>query len=216
MDLDRRGVVVLAHSPLRPMGLRWQPLVLGSRTSMGTGVGLVGRSAGLCELVPSRLQQPSGVCAVGIEPQLVGGMDSVAPRAFRWTRSERSSVRCLAEEPASKHGLCYTVSRSSCAAARRSSTHFSRNGAADRVDRERPFLWRSSGAAGGREAVRQRRATVHKRRATTNSRQPPARRRRPAGTRGRTAGVCYSIAAGRQPSAAGPGAASGAASGPAV
>ena len=75
MDLDWIRSVGMADSPLRTMGLPRKPLVLGSRSALGTGVGVVGRRAGLCQLVPARLQQPTGVCPVCELWKCLGGMD---------------------------------------------------------------------------------------------------------------------------------------------
>ena len=51
----------LGDAPLRPLGLRTQPLVLDPAAVLGAGVGLVGLRAGLLRLVPARLRQPRRV-----------------------------------------------------------------------------------------------------------------------------------------------------------
>ncbi len=98
LDLGRHRSVVLADSPLRPMGLLGRRLVLDSRTDVGPRVGLVGVRTRLRELVPARMGQSGGL--------------SVRPR--RLLRRSVRLVACLDGRPAPairlrlrEHHLCW-------------------------------------------------------------------------------------------------------------
>ena len=69
LDLDRRRRVVVAHAPLRPLGLRLGRLVLDPRPALGRGVGLVALGVRLRGVVPARLRRRP---AVRREPVLPG------------------------------------------------------------------------------------------------------------------------------------------------
>src|SRR5262245_8929752 len=53
-----RSRLGLADAPLRPLGVRREPLVLDSGPVLVAGLGVVGVCAGLCQLVPARFRQP--------------------------------------------------------------------------------------------------------------------------------------------------------------
>ncbi len=61
LHVDRRRCVRVADASLRTLGPRAQPVVLDSRTHVGTGVGVVGLGTRLRQLVPAWLRQPAGV-----------------------------------------------------------------------------------------------------------------------------------------------------------
>ena len=88
LDLDWVGPMGVANTPLRPLGILIEPVVLDSRAHVGPGVGLVGVCAWVRELVPPRMEQPGG-------------------RAIRLRKRVSQSVECLDGRAAShvRYGL---------------------------------------------------------------------------------------------------------------
>jgi hypothetical protein len=59
LDMDWCRSLELADAPLRALGTRARILVLDSGTHVERRVGIVGRRAWLCQLVPARVRQPA-------------------------------------------------------------------------------------------------------------------------------------------------------------
>src|SRR5580698_9184830 len=61
LDVGRHRCLVLAHAPLRAMGIHRRNLVLDPRPGVGAGMGLMGDGARLRELVSARLRRAGGL-----------------------------------------------------------------------------------------------------------------------------------------------------------
>ncbi len=117
LDVDRDRPLGVADPPLRPMGSCSGTVVLGARSALGTGVGIVGRGAGLRGLVPAGVQQPAGVRDVGLGRQSMewmGRRAAGAIRGARCIRPPRSGVSPLIRN----HAVCDAGVRSGRGAAR--------------------------------------------------------------------------------------------------
>ena len=108
----------LAHASLRTMGAQGCAVVLDSRSTVGAGVGLVGRCAGLCGLVPAGVQQSTRVRHVDLGGQRVERMGRDAARAIRRARRVRAP-RGRAPPLPRRHPVHHTGSRAGRRAARR-------------------------------------------------------------------------------------------------
>src|SRR5262245_7233883 len=93
LHLDWRRPVGVAHASLRTLGLCAQPLVLDSRTYVGTCVGLLGVCPGLRELVPSWLRRPTRLRVLVWLRPVVGRMVDSAAGEFRRVSLLRASER---------------------------------------------------------------------------------------------------------------------------
>ena len=63
--IGRHGRGAVPDASLRPLGPERGPLVLGAVARLVGRLGALGRGAGLCGLVPARMEQPSGARLLG-------------------------------------------------------------------------------------------------------------------------------------------------------
>jgi hypothetical protein len=106
VDVDRLGWLVVADTPLRAMGVRPQLLVvLDSGPDVGTGLGLMGVGARVCELVPAWLRRSASVRTAGWCDELVARVGRRPAHLFRSHRPLSEPLRDCASSHSADHNI---------------------------------------------------------------------------------------------------------------